>query len=83
MTLTSPDGRAVLVRRDDNGPVSLTDRLRFAVPLTLRARCSLRSGDPVLLAANPHRDVLVIYTMPFVDQLLVSAHETMMSGEQP
>ena len=82
LTLALWQGAAVLVRRDPNGTATADRGLRVNVPVALRARCALRSGDPVLMAASPAHQILLIYPVPFLDQLLSQTHELIRSGGQ-
>jgi hypothetical protein len=50
--------------------VTLPDRPRVAIPASLRHRCGLRPGDPVLLAALPGQDALAAWPLAMVDQAL-------------
>jgi bifunctional DNA-binding transcriptional regulator/antitoxin component of YhaV-PrlF toxin-antitoxin module len=69
LTLTAQGGM-VLARRDPGGMVTLPDRPRVAIPASLRHRCGLRPGDPVLLAALPGQDALAAWPLAVVDQAL-------------
>jgi hypothetical protein len=82
LTLALWQGAAVLIRRDPNGTATADCSLRVNVPVALRARCALRSGDPVLMAASPAHQILLIYTVPLLDQLLSQTHERIRSGDQ-
>ena len=54
LTLTASAG-VVTARRDPYGLAILPPRHCIAIPATLRYRCGLLPGDPVLLAARPGR----------------------------
>jgi bifunctional DNA-binding transcriptional regulator/antitoxin component of YhaV-PrlF toxin-antitoxin module len=69
LTLTA-EGGVVLARRDPGGMVTLPDRPRVVIPASLRHRCGLRPGDPVLLAALPGQDALAAWPLAVVDQAL-------------
>ena len=69
LTLTA-EGGVVLARRDPGGMVTLPDRPRVAIPASLRRRCGLGPGDPVLLAALPGEDTLAAYSLAVVNQAL-------------
>ncbi|GAA1027824.1 hypothetical protein GCM10009565_51520 [Amycolatopsis albidoflavus] len=75
-------GPAVLIRSDRYGTATADRDLRVKLPAALRARCALRTGDPVLLAASPTHQILLIYTVPFLDELLSDAHQHISSGGQ-
>lgn len=80
LTLGLWEGAAVLVRRDPNGTATADRDLRVAVPVALRARCLLRAGDSVLMAASPPHQILLVYIVPFLHQLLSPTHEHIRSG---
>ena len=55
--LTASAG-VVTARRDPDGQALLPTRPYITIPATLRHRCGLLPGDPVLLAAPPAEDTL-------------------------
>jgi hypothetical protein len=71
LTLTAEAG-VVVIRRDPSGLVTLPPRSCVPIPATLRHRCGLLPGDPVLLAARPAEDTLTAYSLAVVDQALAA-----------
>jgi hypothetical protein len=71
LTLTASAG-VVTARRDPSGLVILPPRSCVPIPATLRYRCGLLPGDPVLLAARPAEDTLTAYSLAVVDQALAA-----------
>ena len=72
LTLTASAG-VVTARRDPDGLVTLPPRHYIAIPATLRHRCGLLPGDPVLLAAvRRPRTRLTAYSLAVVDQALAA-----------
>ena len=69
LTLTASAG-VVTARRDPHGLAVLPPRHCIVIPATLRYRCGLLPGDPVLLAARPAEDTLTAYSLAVVDQAL-------------
>ena len=57
-------------RRDPPGLAALPPRHCIVIPATLRHRCGLLPGDPVLLAQSPAEDTLTAYSLAVVDQAL-------------
>lgn len=55
---------------DASAPAQVTGQGHLRVPATLRHRCGLRSGDRVLLAADPEQHRLVVYPSTALDALL-------------
>ena len=71
LTLTASAG-VVTARRDPDGLAILPPRHYIVIPATLRHRCGLLPGDPVLLAARPAEDTLTAYSLAVVDQALAA-----------
>ncbi len=71
LTLTASAG-VVTARRDPHGLAVLPPRHRIVIPATLRHRCGLLPGDPVLLAARPAEDTLTAYSLAVVNQALAT-----------
>ena len=71
LTLTAEAGR-VVIRRDPAGLAILPPRHYIVIPATLRYRCGLLPGDPVLVAARPAEDTLTAYSLAVVDQALAA-----------
>jgi hypothetical protein len=71
LTLTASAG-VVTARRDPHGLAALPPRHCIVIPATLRHRCGLLPGDPVLLAARPAEDTLTAYSLAVVDQALAA-----------
>ena len=71
LTLTASAGM-VTARRDPHGLAVLPPRHCMVIPATLRHRCGLLPGNPVLLAARPADDTLTAYSLAVVDQALAA-----------
>ncbi len=71
LTLTAGAG-VVVIRRDPSGLAILPPRHYITIPATLRYRCGLLPGDPVLVAARPAEDTLTAYSLAVVDQALAA-----------
>jgi hypothetical protein len=71
LTLTASAG-VVTARRDPHGLAVLPPRHCIVIPATMRYRCGLLPGDPVLLAALPAEDTLTAYSLAVVDQALAA-----------
>jgi len=74
LTLSAGVG-VVTARLDPHGLFTLPPRHCLTIPATLRHRCGLLAGDPVLLAARPAEDTLTAYSLAVVDQA-IRAHLT-------
>ncbi|MFE3172918.1 hypothetical protein ACFXPA_01070 [Amycolatopsis sp. NPDC059090] len=75
LSVASRDDAAVVVRRDPEGAFAVIGGPRVMVPAGLRSRCEIRTGDPLLLAANSAADLLLICPMPLVEQILAETYE--------
>src|SRR4029077_12320444 len=62
----------VAARRDPYSLAILPPRRYIVIPATLRSRCGLLPGDPVLVAARPAEDTLTAYSLAVVDQALAA-----------
>jgi bifunctional DNA-binding transcriptional regulator/antitoxin component of YhaV-PrlF toxin-antitoxin module len=82
-TMTSRGIETVVIRRDPDGAVELADRSRIKVPAPLRARCRIRTGDRVFLAASKPMDTLLVYPMTTLGRLLISDNEALATGSRP
>lgn len=54
----------------DDGAYQVTNQGHLRLPALLRHRCSLQTGDRVLLAADPERSRLVVYPPAALDSAL-------------
>ena len=79
LTLTAGAG-VMVARRDPGGILTVPDRPCIVIPAAARSRCGLRTGDRVLLAAQPAQDTLTAYSFAVVDQAL-RAHAPFPYGE--
>ncbi len=69
LTLTASAG-VVIARRDPAGMVIMPARPYLAIPASLRRRCGLRPGEPVLVAVFRAGDMLAAYSLAALDQAL-------------
>ena len=74
-------GDAVLVRPRCEGPYRVPPGLLVAIPASVRHWCALSPGDRVLLAADPERGALVVYTTTTLDRLVLAYHATLFGGD--
>jgi hypothetical protein len=72
---------ALAVVPDPSGSHQVTGRGRLRIPAALRHRCGLATGDRVLLAADPDRSHLAIYSPVALDNALASAALIRFGGE--
>lgn len=64
----------VVVISQSNGVESLTRQGHLRLPAHVRHICRLTSGDRLLVAAAPGTGVLVAYTMPLLESILLTHH---------
>ncbi|WP_246868504.1 hypothetical protein [Saccharopolyspora sp. ASAGF58] len=68
---------------DPCGIHQLPDTPHIVLPFAARTRCGIHTGDPVLLVADPDRDLLLIDTMTALDHALAPRHAALRDGETP
>jgi hypothetical protein len=66
--------QTVVVISQSNGAESLTRQGHLRLPAHVRHICRLTSGDRLLAAAAPGPGVLVAYTMPLLESILLTHH---------
>jgi hypothetical protein len=66
----------VVVVSQSNGAESITRQGHLRLPARVRHICRLTSGDHLLIAAGPGSGVLVGYTMPLLESILLKHHLT-------
>jgi bifunctional DNA-binding transcriptional regulator/antitoxin component of YhaV-PrlF toxin-antitoxin module len=78
---TSVIGTSVLLQPDPRGVFSLGKRRMVVVPIALRRRCGMSTGDAVLLVADPVGGVLVVHPAQAVDQMVLRYHAALAGGD--
>jgi hypothetical protein len=66
--------QAVVVISQSNGTESITRQGHLRLPARVRHICRLTSGDRLFIAAAPARGVLIGYTMPLLESILLKHH---------
>lgn len=79
-------GGSVVAHRDPDGVFTIGTRPYFVLPAAVRRRSGLRARDHVLVAADPHHDVLVVHPLTALDAMVTAYHATLttthdMAGE--
>jgi hypothetical protein len=77
------NGGLVLVSADGHGVFRLTGQGRLRLPATVRHWCGLVAGDRVLLAADPHRGLLVVHPPAALDAMITQSHAGVLDGDAP
>jgi hypothetical protein len=70
----------LVVRTDAHGVFSVTKQGYLRLPATVRHCCGLVPGDRVLLAADPRRDLLIVYPPAALDDLFAQRHAGLWDG---
>jgi bifunctional DNA-binding transcriptional regulator/antitoxin component of YhaV-PrlF toxin-antitoxin module len=70
----------LVIRRDAHGVFTVTKQGHPRLPAAVRHRCGLVVGDRVLLAADPHRDLLIVYPPAVLDAVLSRQHTELLDG---
>ncbi len=65
---------AVIVISEPSGAESITRQGHLRLSARIRHICRLTSGDRLLVAAVPATGVLVAYTMPYLESILLQHH---------
>ncbi len=64
----------LVIARAASGPRAVRSRGELGVPVALRQMCGIAPESTVLLAASVAEDVLVVYPVALVAQLLIEFH---------
>ncbi|MFF0721828.1 hypothetical protein [Micromonospora sp. NPDC003816] len=70
----------VVVRGDDQGVFRLTGQGHVRLPAAVRHWCALRSGDRLLLVADPAVGLLLVCPMATLDEIVTQAHAAVLAG---
>lgn len=73
LTIFAAPGMAVIVAQP-NGVECITVRGHLRLPANVRHLCRIAPGDRVLGVAAPENDLIVVYTMPLLESILLSHH---------
>lgn len=65
---------SIVARPDVRGGVAVSTDGHVRLPIGLRRRCGLRTGDRVLLVADPPSGTLLLHPPPVLDELLAVHH---------
>lgn len=71
----------LVIGADPGGVFGMTRQGHLRLPAPVRHRCGLASGERVLLAAYPERDVLLVHPPAVLDLLLAECHATLLGGD--
>lgn len=66
---------AIVVRPDPGGLYALTSRGHIYIPVAVRRRCELATGERVFLVAAPKWGVLILHTMATLDAMVLAYHQ--------
>ena len=80
LRVTVIDSSAVCTH-DPGGPFALPAGPYLSLPARIRARCGLRAGDRVLLAADPALGVLALHPPAAVAAMLAAFHSRLAGGD--
>jgi bifunctional DNA-binding transcriptional regulator/antitoxin component of YhaV-PrlF toxin-antitoxin module len=70
----------LIIRRDAHGVFTVTKQGHPRLPAAVRHRCGLVTGDRVLLAADPHHDLLTVYSPAVLDAVLSRRHDELLDS---
>ena len=75
--------QAIVITAQTGGAESITRQGHLRLPAHIRHACHLTVGDRLLVAAGPTPGVLVAYTMPLLESILLEHHTTASPSEAP
>lgn len=70
-------GGSVVVHRDPSGVFTMGTKPYLVLPAALRRRDGLGARDLVLVAADPHHDVLVVHPLTALDTMITNYHASL------
>jgi len=73
-------GVSIVVHRDPGGVFEMGPKPYLVLPATVRHRSGVQSGDRVLMAADPHHDVLVVHPLAALDSMIATYHSSLTTG---
>jgi hypothetical protein len=76
-------GGSVVAHRDPAGAFAMGPRPYLVLPAAVRHRSGVRPGERVLVAADPHHDVLVIHPLAALDTMIATYHASLTTGGDP
>jgi hypothetical protein len=76
-------GRSVVVHRDPAGAFAMGPKPYLVLPAMVRHRSGVRPGERVLVAADPHHDVLVVHPLAALDVMITTYHAALTTGGDP
>ncbi|RSM59365.1 hypothetical protein DMH03_25560 [Amycolatopsis sp. WAC 01376] len=71
----------LVIGTDPSGVFGMTSQGHLRLPAHVRHCCELGSGDRVLLAAYPDRELLLVHPPMVLDLLLADCHATLLGGD--
>ena len=71
---------SVVVHRDPSGAFTMGGKPYLVLPAAVRRRSGVRTGDQVLVAADPNHDVLVVHPLSVLDSMITDYHSSLMEG---
>ena len=72
---------SVVVHRGPGGVFRMPAKPYLVLPSAVRRRCGLHAGEQVLVAADPHYDVLVVHPLAALDAMVLAYHASLVGGE--
>ena len=73
-------GGSVVAHRDPAGVFEMGVKPYLVLPATVRHRSGVCPGERVLVAADPHHDVLVIHPLTALDTMITTYHAALTTG---
>lgn len=74
---------SVVAHRDEAGVFAMGTKPYLVLPAAVRHHSGMHASDLVLIAADPHHDVLVIHPLTALDVMINTYHATLTTGGEP
>lgn len=73
-------GESIVVRSIPDGLYSRTAQSCFTIPVRIRQRCRIRAGDRVVLAAIPHRNLIIVTGVRVLHDAMSDYHHAILAS---
>jgi AbrB family looped-hinge helix DNA binding protein len=74
---------AIVIRLSAGGLFSVPQRRRIIIPAAARRRHGIRPGDHVLIAAAPDYEIVIVYPLSALDEMIARYHSAHSDTETP
>jgi hypothetical protein len=75
--------RTIIIRAASGGLFTVPQRPRIIIPSHVRRAHDINPGDHVLIAAAPDHDLVIVYPLSALDEMISRYHSAHREAEQP